>query len=162
MQDLITTLTAFWTAWGPWITMFLVPTLLTGLSVSPKTKQAHTVVEKAWNGLKTVLQYLSIATFKDQPGTFQLPLKMGALVKKAAKNPDPPGGPGACAALIIAVSLGSLMNLSACHWWQGETGQQVKQGMIDCGKQAVMTNAGASGLRLSHPAPGSIRRRRAP
>lgn len=120
----------FWQSWGPWISIALVPTIIAGLSVSPKTKEAAGFMTKAWNAFKSLLGVLSIATFKDQPGTFQLPLKLGKLTKKT-----PP-----TTALIVGLWL-SLLSCGCCAWThscrEDNHGGQAVTSAIDCTIAAV-------------------------
>lgn len=133
----------FWKTWGPWISVSLIPTLIAGLSVSPKTKPAANKFQSIWNGIKTILGMLSLVTHKDEPGTFQLPLKAGKIVKRKKKDKTPPStptGPG-CAAGLIIIALGTGSTQSACSWFRSDTVKDIGQGLIDCGIQAVQSNA---------------------
>src|SRR5690349_24545766 len=100
---------AFWEAYGPWIGAALLPAIITGLTLSPKTEGAAGVVQKVWNGIKMVMDFLSVLSHKDKPGTFQLPLKAGAAVAMIVKKP---GGPATI--LLVFVFAGSQVN---CSWW---------------------------------------------
>lgn len=123
MSTFITGLSKFWASWGPWITVSLIPTIIAGLSVSPKTAPEAAWVQKAWNWVKQLLSMLSVATFKDQPGTFQLPLKMGKVLKKG-------GGP---ATMLLFFFISSQMN---CAWFKSEakTGGTIA---VDCSVSSV-------------------------
>jgi hypothetical protein len=121
----------FWAAWGPWISVSLIPTIIVGLSVDPRTHAARNAVEKAWNVIKQILDVLSVAKPKDRPGTFQLPLKLGAIVEKKKD--------GTVLVLIFALSSYGAMG---CAWMQS-TGEQAKKVAIDCSVAAVQDNARA-------------------
>ena len=147
MSQFMSNFSDFWASWGPWISLLLVPTLITGLSISPKTAKAAGVVQQIWDGLLKILTLFSVATFKDQPGTFQLPLKMGKLLpkKKASSGEpkDPPmssGGPAGCAALL-ALSLAAGSTQPGCAWWHSEEGQRIKNAVIDCSTEAIKSNS---------------------
>jgi hypothetical protein len=122
----------FWHVWGPWISLSLIPTIITGLSVSPKTSKAVPFIQKAWDALKSFLDMFSVATFKDKPGTFQLPLKAYKLFEK--KTP-----PTAPTAIILILAL-SIPGAGCCKLF-GDCGTGVKQDIIDCTSQAALTNA---------------------
>ena len=76
MSATLTGLRAFLTAYGPWILGSLIPSLIVGLTISPKTQGVAAV-------LKKILDFFSVLTHKDVAGTFQLPFKLGKLVKAA-------------------------------------------------------------------------------
>lgn len=120
----------FWEVWGPFVATSLIPTIIVGLSVSPKTAEAKTLVEKIWNFIKQGLEYLSIATPKDKPGTFQLPLKLGELSKKKTD----------VSTTILMVFVLSVPIQGGCSWLKG-TGQEVKAVVIDCSVTSVQDNA---------------------
>jgi len=120
----------FWQVWGPFIGTSLIPTLIVGLSVSPATAEAKNNVEKVWNVVKKVLDFLSVATHKDKPGTFQLPLKLGVLAKKKEVPP----------ALLLILALSIPATQSGCSWLKG-TGQEMKSTAIDCSVQAAQDGA---------------------
>ena len=82
MMTVLEHINAFWAAYGEWITVALIPTIVAGLTISPSTKEAAGWVQKIWNGIKTVMNFLSVLTHKDQAGTFQLPLKLGKVLPK--------------------------------------------------------------------------------
>jgi hypothetical protein len=99
-------------------------------------------VQKVWDLIKQVLAFLSVATFKDQPGTFQLPVVGGLKMTKQlrmAKKPVTPnsgnlGGPGL--ALVICFAL--IQN--ACCAWTGTCKTvpgQIATDVIDCGKDSI-------------------------
>jgi hypothetical protein len=120
----------FWAAWGPWISVSLVPTIIVGLSVDPRTAAAKTAFEKGWNFFLKVLDALSVAKPKNRPGTFQLPLKLGALVSKKD---------GTALVLIFALSGYSMMGCA----WLTSTGKETKNVVVDCSIAAVQDNARA-------------------
>lgn len=110
MSSIFTAIIGFWTTYGPWIGAALIPTIITGLSLSPKTALEATWVQKIWNVVKQVMGFLSLATPKDTVGTFQLPLKLGKVLNK--KNVPPAGG---AALLLIFV-----FTNSGCTWFKSE------------------------------------------
>ncbi len=122
---------SFWETWGMWISLALIPTLITGLSLSPKTKQYATWLGKLWDGIKPYLARFSVATFKDQPGTFKAPLTSGV---KEDKPLPPAAGPGCAAALFCVLS--SAIPVSSCAWLSS-TGSKVEEVVIDCAIQSV-------------------------
>ncbi len=141
----------FMKTWGPWITTALIPTLIVGLSQSPKTQGAV-----AW--LKYVLQFLSFVTPKDVPGTFKLPLtpasqhpatlptkeeyKMTVAKMNSPKATEKASGgtpPTAMVVLLIGL-LGSQLGLNGCSWVTS-IGKGSKDGVVNCGVEAVMSNA---------------------
>lgn len=122
MSAFLSTLAAWWVTWGPWIGAGLIPTIITGLSLSPKLAPEAGWVQKIWDTLKAMMGFLSVATPKDAPGTFQLPLKLGKLRKKKVVPP-------AAAALLI-ISLG-LATQDSCAWWS-KHGSAVEEAAVDC------------------------------
>ncbi len=141
MSDVIKALSNFWRDWGPWITVSLIPTIITGLSLSPRTAPAATAVQKVWDSIKKILDFLSVAKFKDAPGTFQLPLKMGKVahtvkLKMAGPAKKPPASSGV-ALLLIA----TLVHASSGCAWIHSTGKQIGSDAIDCAVEAVRSNA---------------------
>ena len=143
----------FWTAWGPWISILLIPSLITGLSLYPKTKPIGNILSIIWNNVKKVLSALSITTFKDQSGTFQMPLKLGSIYrmmkpkKKCTCGPNEgctkscdrktSSGAGGCAALLI---LSLSFSSQGCSWLKS-TGTAVKDVAFDCSIQSIKTGA---------------------
>jgi hypothetical protein len=119
---------AFWAVYGPWVATSLIPTLITGLTLSPKTAGAASWIEKIWAKVKTVLNMLSLATHKDQAGTFQLPLKIGKVLKKDV---------GPAAILVIAILTSTITVNTGCSWLKSE-GKAVGSVVYDCSKKAVM------------------------
>jgi len=127
----------FWQTWGPWIGTALIPTIIVGLSVSPKTVDAAGYVQKAWDIIKMILDALSVVSHKDKPGTFQLPFKMNALVaKKEPTDGAPPAGP----VLVLIFVVGSSYSQTGCSWWKTES-TNVKRTVIDCSVASVQENA---------------------
>jgi hypothetical protein len=120
----------FWATWGPWICLSLIPTIITGLSVSPKTAKAVPIIQKVWDALKSFLDMFSVATFKDKAGTFQLPLKLGKLF---TKNNTPP-----TVGLILIMAL-TLPQTGCCKLFGMCDGTD--QALVDCASQAALTNA---------------------
>jgi hypothetical protein len=126
---------AFWEVWGPFIATSLIPTIITGLSVSAKTAEAKNAVEKIWNSVKQALDFLSVATHKDKEGTFQAPFKLGVLAKKMAAKKDevPP-------ALLIFFALSVPATHNGCSWLK-QTGSEAKNTAIDCSVESVKDGA---------------------
>ena len=123
-------ISAFWGTYGPWIGASLIPTIIVGLTLSPKTKAAASFVEKAWGVFKQIMDFLSVVTHKDKPGTFQLPLKLGEVLKKD----DTKGTTGLV--LVICVSI---MQPSCGPMGSGAKG--AKEAAINCAMESVQTNA---------------------
>ncbi len=86
MNTVLEHVSAFWATYGEWMTVAMIPTVIAGLTISPKTKPATTWVTKSWDVVKMIMGFLSVLTHKDQPGTFQLPLKAGKAIKKVRKK----------------------------------------------------------------------------
>lgn len=82
MYTVLEHINAFWAAYGEWITVALIPTVIAGLTISPRTEKAAGWIPKIWDTIKMVMGFLSLLTHKDQAGTFQLPLKAGKLLPK--------------------------------------------------------------------------------
>jgi hypothetical protein len=141
----------FWGAWGPWISIGLIPTIIAGLSISPKTRPSAGTVEKIWNVFKQFLSALSLLTFKDQPGTFQAPLKLGKLRRKKVKESGETksgGGtdPGCAAGILLLLVLTVTPILPGCcaltgSCKEGDTAGQIATGVIDCAKEAIKSQA---------------------
>lgn len=136
MQEFMDKLSDFWAEWGPWISFALIPTIITGLSVSPKTEKAAGTVQKIWNTVKKFLDVLSVAKFKDAPGTFQAPLKVTKLAPKK-KNPESKSGPG-CAALVLLLGLSAMQ--PACSQIKN-AGSEAADVVFDCTVAAVQSSA---------------------
>lgn len=133
MQNVMKALSHFWAVFGPWITVSLIPTIITGLSLSPKTAPEAAALQKAWDAVKKFLSFFSVATHKDEPGTFKPPLNLGSLIKKKM----PPAGPaGGCAAALLLIVFS--MHTSACNaqWWKS-TGTAVGHAAADCTKSSI-------------------------
>lgn len=148
MSAVITAFNTFWASWGPWITVGLVPTIIAGLSVSPKTQPEAAWIQRQWDRIKSILQYFSVATFSDHPGTFKLPLTKSGPKKR--KNSGVDSGPGsgssssgACAALIIAGV--AAHNTGCCSWTHScqadDTAGQIATNTIDCGIASIEDDA---------------------
>ena len=139
MQKLLLNLSVFWSAYGPWVSLSLIPTILTGLSMSPKTQKAASFLQKAFNIFKQAMSFVSVATFKDEVGTFQLPLKVSNLRKKK------PGKGSKKVSGSIGVLLFCTITLTTqsagCNWFRGKTVQDIKTVVIDCGIESVKANA---------------------
>ena len=133
MDTFWTKFAEFWEVWGPFIGTALIPTIITGLSISAKTVEAKNWVEKVWNLFKQAMDFLSVATPKDKAGTFQLPFKAGVLLKK--KEDVPP-------VLILILALSLPMHQSGCSWFKS-AGKEAKTTAIDCSVDAVKDNARA-------------------
>lgn len=130
MQGILETLTNFWLTWGPWIGTLLIPTIIVGLTVSPKTQKAAHWVQKIWDVLKTVLDYVSVLSHKDKPGTFQMPFKLGDKLKS---NTD---------VVLMLVLCGALVSSQAsCGGWWDKNKEDIKQTAIDCTIDSVRTSA---------------------
>ncbi len=140
MGNVMSAIGEFLKVWGPWITTALIPTLIVGLSKSPKTRGVVDV-------LKYILQFLSIVTPKDHPGTFKLPLTAPAKLPPKADGGVSRLGPPAAMFLVVFL-LGRFLLVSAssgvavgCSWVGSIVGGS-KDGVINCGVQSVMENAG--------------------
>lgn len=120
----------FWEAWGPVIGTAIIPTIIVGLSASPKTAAAKNLVEKIWNLVKVAMDFLSVATHKDKEGTFQLPFKLGTVIKKKEVPP----------VLIVIFALSLAAPQSGCSWLKGE-GSKAKAAAIDCSTDALQDGA---------------------
>ena len=132
MESIWSNFAEFWETWGPFIGTALIPTIIMGLSVSPKTAEAKHWAEKIWNLVKQALDFLSVATPKDKPGTFQLPFKAGVLLKKKDAPP----------VLILIFALSIPMHQSGCAWLK-QSGSTAKDVAIDCSVESVKDNARA-------------------
>lgn len=140
LSDFFIEFSEFWAAWGPWISITLIPTLITGLSMSPRTKKAASVLSKLWTNSKVVLEVFSLATHKDQPGTFKLPFQSARKkTKKSDSDSDGGASSGACAAVFI-LAISSLPQ-AGCSWFQGDTIKNIGTGAINCTVQAIQSNA---------------------
>ncbi len=133
------TIRSFWETWGPWISLALIPTLITGLSLSPKTKKYATWIGETWDKIKPGIALFSVATFKDQPGTFKAPLTTGIKTDPEDKPLPPPAGPG-CAAIVFVLMTSLSPTLASCAWLSS-SGSKAKEVVIDCTVEAVKANA---------------------
>lgn len=125
----------FWALYGPWIATALIPTIVTGLSLSPKTAPGAPFVQKIWDKIKMVMDFLSVLTHKDKPGTFQLPLKVGKVISKSDN-----GSSGPAAALVFVVLFGSLYQVN-CDWITSGAKEGGKIA-IDCTVKSASEKAG--------------------
>lgn len=116
--------------YGPWLSLSLIPSIITGLSLSPKTEAGATWLKNAWNKVKTVLDFLSILTHKDAPGTLQMPLKLNKIM-----GPKPPA-----AMLAVIILFGSITG-PGCNWFK-KTGGEVGDIVVDCGERVISNKAG--------------------
>lgn len=119
-MNILDNINSFWVTYGPWIGASLIPTIMTGLTLSAKTADAASAVEKIWGYIKQVMNFLSWATHKDVPGTFQAPLKLGKLRKKPTT--------GAALLLVFLLSPNS-----GCSWFKSGT-SAIASDIIDCAK----------------------------
>lgn len=159
----------FWEAYGPWIGAALIPTIITGLSLSPKTEKAIPWINKAWDAFKKLMDVLSVLSHKDKLGTFQAPLNVKKLVeptvdqkakelnkltdrreevkkelaivaKQEDKDPPKPDvGPLGPVAALFLVV--ALASQPGCSWWNSDTGKGIRQDTIDCTLESVKANA---------------------
>lgn len=132
------TLREFWADWGPWIMVSLIPTIISGLSVSPRTEGAA-----AW--FKKAMGFLSAATFKDVPGTFKIPLTPAKTTKDVTPMDQPndtsgDSGISRGTTLLVLVLLAVSPLFTGCAWF-GSSTEKTKQIMIDCTTQAVASKA---------------------
>jgi len=144
MQKFWTTLVWLWVHYSPWLVTAFLPSIIAGLMISPKTQKAAGKVQWVLDVLKKLIGFLSVATFKDEPGTFKLPFYAGALLVKKTEEPkvetkDPPATPPVAAGLILILAL-SLPQSGCCKLF-GVCGDGPGQDIIDCTTQAAMTNA---------------------
>lgn len=116
-------------AWAPWILCSLLPSIAVGLSKSPKTALAATWLDRGIAFAKQALSFFSILTFSDEPGTMQMPLKIGAIAKRMR------GPRGPAAVLLVAVGCAAGAQ-SGCAWWAAHSGG-IEKGVIDCGAAAI-------------------------
>lgn len=150
MSGFLESLRQFWASYGSWITVALIPTLITGLSLSPKTAPAAAAIQRVWDFIKQILSYFSFATFKNEAGTFQLPIIGGVKMTQKLKSErrmlkemqqkkrdlDPPGGVMALVLVFIA-----LANQGCCTWTGTCTDKagQIGTEVVDCGQAALST-----------------------
>ncbi len=73
-MSVLENISEFWANYGGWIGLALIPTVITGLTISAKTAKAAPIVQKVWDGLKIIMDFLSVVTHKDKMGTFKLPM----------------------------------------------------------------------------------------
>lgn len=127
--------TEFWQAYGPWIGASLIPTIVVGLSISPKTREAAGIIQKIWDFVKMALDFLSVATYKDKPGTFQLPLKAGVLLNKVTSKSAEAG----LVLFLVGVTAG--YSSIGCTSWLKKEGSNAKVVLTDCSEASVKENA---------------------
>jgi hypothetical protein len=128
MQKFWTTLVWLWVHYSPWLVASLLPSLIAGLVISPKTEKAASVLQKILDILKKIIGFFSILTHKNDPGTFQLPFYLGKLKKPKVVPP---------AATILLIICVSLPQLSCCKVF-GLCGDTAKD-LIDCAKEAIVS-----------------------
>lgn len=125
-----------WKIWAP-ILLAILPSLIVGFSKSPKTQKIGDV-------LKWVLQFLSVVTPKDEPGTFKMPLKAVRPLPPKAPEPDTgsTNGPSypqkvAVGLLVIGMlSSGPAVGLSGCATFKNAEG-----GVVDCGIASIRSDS---------------------
>lgn len=123
--------------WLP-IALAVLPTLIVGLSSSPKTRGVADI-------LKYVLQFLSIVTPKDTAGTFKMPLTAPAKLPPKKEDKTSSTGPigGAAAALLLVVfslSSGTPLAVTGCATG-GSFVQDSKDGIVHCGIEAIASDS---------------------
>lgn len=124
MEAKLAVLVQFWKTISPWVLGSLIPSIITGLSLLPKTAGAGAT-------LKKFLALLSVLSFKDDDATFKAPLRVTAK-KKSKKKVDNVGKDCAAGmALLLIVSL-----LNGCVPGQPKL-ENAKQAVIFCAATAV-------------------------
>ncbi len=140
---------AFWASYGPWIGAAIIPTIITGLTMSPKTAKAGPWVQKVWDGIKMVMDFLSVLTHKDKPGTFQLPLKADKVIekvndkieeKKEEKKEEEEKKTGGGTGVLVFVFVAILGSQQGCAWWS-KNGGDVKEAAFNCAVEAAQDKA---------------------
>lgn len=108
--------------WAP-LALLVLPSLLVGL-----TDQAKSPGVARW--VKAILNFFSVLTHRDAPGTLQLPLGLyrpkARPVAPAAPLPVP-SAPGPLLALLLAMTLSA-----SCTGWTKADTQGLLKGVIDC------------------------------
>lgn len=152
MSNAIHWIRIFWADWGPIFTLILIPSIITGLSKSPSTVGASKIVQQVWDVIKQVLSYISTTKFKDEPGTFQLPVLTAArrtkklmvakkMMKAARRDTDdtPTPPPGIGTAVLSILLLMSLFLQGCCAWTGTCTGKvgEIGNDIVDCGKASL-------------------------
>jgi hypothetical protein len=130
VASIINVLAAFWTTWGPWIGASLVPTIIAGLTISPKLAPEAGLVQKIWDRIKQVMSFLSFATHKDTVGTFKLPL---GLHKIGKKNVPPAAGAAMILLAVLSVNQG-------CSWFKTKVKAEATV-ILHCTEQAIKDKA---------------------
>lgn len=123
----------FFKLYWPWIVGSLLPSIVVALTTMPNER-----ANKVGDVIKRVLDFLSVLTHKDAPGTLQLPFKLG----KLADNKTPPAAPPAAPAALLLIL--TLSVSSGCAWWSevwADKGPEVTADLIDCSKETVLANA---------------------
>lgn len=131
MTTFLENLSAFWAEYGLYINAAVIPTIITGLTLSPKTAKAAGWVPKIWDGIKRVMDFLSVLTHKDKPGTFQLPLKANKLLEKKTD-----AGPAAGLILVVLIS-----SQASCGALSSATKDEVKRQVFDCAMESAQSKA---------------------
>ncbi len=127
MSTVLSYISSVWVTYGSWIGLSLIPTIIAGLSVSPKTAGDAVIVQKIWDIIKHIMNVFSVATFKDVPGTFQLPLKLGSIVKNTSVT----------GSIILLFILGG----SGCAWFTS-TSKEVGSVVLHCAGQEITERSG--------------------
>lgn len=118
---------SIWITYGSWIGLSLIPSIIAGLSVSPRTAEGAVIVQRIWDIVKYLMSVFSVATFKDEPGTFQLPLKLGKVKDKIS----------VISTMLFFLILGSL----GCAWFVKDA-KTVGNVVLHCSGQEVTEKSG--------------------
>lgn len=126
----------------PWVQAALIPTIIVGLSLTPKTEGAVPVLQKIGNYIKQFLYILSVSGYKDENRGLKVPLYHYTHVRTAPKSS---GGPG-CAALVLVLAA-SLMSVSGCSCWTQQQKMNtpacvIARQVVSCTGNAVMSGMG--------------------
>lgn len=124
-------ISSVWVTYGSWIGVSLIPTIIAGLSISPRTAPEAAVVQKVWGIIKQIMGIFSVATFKDAPGTFQLPLKLGKIKDKAS----------VINTMLFFLVLGGVVGYSGCAWFVKDS-KAVGNVVLHCSGQEVTEKSG--------------------
>lgn len=114
---------SFWASYGTWVGIALIPTIITGLSMSPTLAADAPWVTKIWDMIKVIMGVFSVATPKDTVGTFQLPLKLSKVKKVGVmfkKTPPPSTGAMAMFTIVFLSAYMTVVDLSGCAWFKSE------------------------------------------
>jgi hypothetical protein len=127
MEHVLQLLPTIWHAFQaitPWLVVSLIPSLIVGLTPYPKAAEAVAV-------LKTILNFLSVLTHSDSPGTFKAPFTMSppptGMPPDATSGPTtgaaspvasmgPPVAAGAALAVLFAMAMIPGCGASAAQW----------------------------------------------